>query len=179
MTDSRPPPAAPSASGAVPVRERTVRWEDPYLALQQAGGRSGLELLQAMRDGALPHPPIAMLLDFTLVVAEHGRTTFACTPGEHHHNPIGSVHGGLAATLLDSAMGCAVQTTLEAGTGYTTLDLSVRYVRPLQAGDGTVECTGHVVSRGQRVATAEGRVLDARGRLCATGTTSCLLFPLA
>jgi uncharacterized protein (TIGR00369 family) len=137
----------------------------------------GLEHLEAIRDGRFPGPPIAELLGFELVEVGHGRATFAVEPGEQHYNPIGVVHGGLAATLLDSAMGCAVQTTLEAGVGFTTLDLNVTFLRPMTVDTGKVLCEAAIVHTGSRVATAEGRVFSARtGKLMATGTCSCVML---
>ena len=138
---------------------------------------SGLELLEAMLAGALPGPPIAELMGFSAVLVEEGRVVFASEPGPQHFNPIGSVHGGFAATLLDSAMGCAVHSTLPAGTGYSTLDISVRYLRPMGVDTGRVECEGRIVHRGRRTATAEGRLTRASdGALVATGTTSCIVL---
>jgi uncharacterized protein (TIGR00369 family) len=110
---------------------------------------------------------------------DDGRIVFSMHPGEHLHNPIGMVHGGALATLLDTAMGCAVQTTLAAGQAYSTLDLQVRFVRPVVAGGPLLRCEGTVVHRGRRVVTGEGRVVDDTGRLYAHGTTSCLVLDLA
>jgi uncharacterized protein (TIGR00369 family) len=139
---------------------------------------SGLEHLEAIRDGVLPPPPIAQLLGLDLVELGLGRATFEVVPGEQHYNPIGVVHGGLAATLLDSAMGCAVQTTLDVGVGFTTLDLNCTFVRPMTVDTGRVLCEGTVVHKGSRVATAEGRVFSARtGKLIAHGTSACVLLP--
>jgi uncharacterized protein (TIGR00369 family) len=139
---------------------------------------SGLEHLEAMRDGRVPPPPIAELMSIELVEVGHGRATFAVMPGAKHYNPIGVVHGGLAATLLDSAMGCAVQSTLDAGVGYTTLDLNTTFVRPMTSETGRVMCEAVVVHAGSRIATAEGRVFSARsGKLIATGTCSCVILP--
>jgi uncharacterized protein (TIGR00369 family) len=116
-------------------------------------------------------------MGFDLVEVGHGRATFAVEPGVRHYNPIGVVHGGLAATLLDSAMGCAVQTTLEPGTGYTTLDLSTTFLRPMTVDTGRVICEATVIHTGSRIATAEGRVFSARtGKLIATGTSSCVIL---
>ena len=138
---------------------------------------SGLEHLEAIRDGKLPPPPIAELLGFDLVELGSGRATFSVLPGPQHYNPIGAVHGGLAATLLDSAMGCAVQTTLEAGVGYTTLDLNATFVRRITAGTGRVLCEATVVHAGSRIATAEGRVFALRtGKLLAHGTCTCVIL---
>jgi uncharacterized protein (TIGR00369 family) len=138
---------------------------------------SGLAHLEAIRDGRFPSPPIAELLGLELVEVGHGRATFAVVPGERHYNPIGVVHGGLAATLLDSAMGCAVQSTLEAGTGYTTLDLNTTFLRPMTSETGRVVCEAVVVHAGSRIASAEGRVFSARsGKLIATGTCTCVIL---
>jgi uncharacterized protein (TIGR00369 family) len=160
------------------TRSRTVEWEDPMVGAARARELSGLEYLAAIRDGDVPPPPIAVLLGFAPVELEEGRVTFAATPAEYHYNPIGMVHGGLAATLLDSAMGCAVQTTLPAGVGYSTLELKVNFTRPITADTGRVLCTAEVVHRGGRVGTAEGRlVAEETGKLLAHATTTCLIFP--
>jgi uncharacterized protein (TIGR00369 family) len=158
-------------------RSRTITWEDPVTAAQAAAGMSGLEALEAIGDGRLPPPPIAALLGFEPVEVGPGRAVFAATPDESHYNPIGVVHGGLAATLLDSAMGCAVQTTLPAGSGYTTLELKVNFVRAITRDTGPVRCEGRVVHGGTTVATAEGRVIaEDSGKLLAHGTATCLVF---
>jgi uncharacterized protein (TIGR00369 family) len=137
---------------------------------------SGLELLRAIAAGELPPAPIGELMGFQPVEVEEGRVVFACVPEERHYNPIGSVHGGLAATLLDSAMGCAVHSTLPAGVGYTTLDITVNYTRAITADTGRILCEGTIVHRGGRVATAQGRVFaEEGGRLLAHGTTTCLI----
>lgn len=137
---------------------------------------TGLELLRAIAAGEAPGAPIAELMGFEPVEAEEGRVVFACVPEHRHYNPIGTVHGGLAATLLDSAMGCAVHTTLPAGVGYTTLELKVNFTRPITSETGRVLCEGSVVHRGGRVATAEGRVVaEGSGKLLAHGTTTCLI----
>ena len=156
---------------------RTVSWEDPVAAAEAAAGMSGLEALEAIRDGRLPAPPIAKLLGIEPLVLAHGRAVFGATPDESHYNPIGVVHGGLAATLLDSAMGCAVQSTLPAGMGYTTLELKVNFVRAMTRDTGPIRCEGRVLHEGKTVATAEGRVVAERtGKLLAHGTATCLVF---
>ena len=140
---------------------------------------TGLELLRAIAAGEAPGAPIAELMGFEPVEAEEGRVVFACVPGPQHYNPIGSVHGGLAATLLDSAMGCAVQSTLPEGRGYTTLELKVNFTRAITTDTGRIVCEGKVLHRGGRVATAEGRVIAERtGKLLAHGTTTCLILSL-
>jgi uncharacterized protein (TIGR00369 family) len=157
-------------------RTRTVSWEDPRALAEAARGLSGLEFLRKVAAGELPRPPISALMNFGVAEIEEGRAVFTAEPAEYHYNPIGVVHGGLAATLLDSAMGCAVHTTLPAGAGYTTLEIKVNFVRPLTAETGAVRCEARVVHVGGRTATAEGRVLDAAGRLYAHATTTCLVF---
>ena len=143
----------------------------------EARAMTGLELLRAIAAGEIPGPPIAELMGFERVAVEDGRVVFACVPGAQHYNPIGVVHGGLAATLLDSAMGCAVHSTLPAGAGYTTLELKVNFTRPITSETGRILCEGTVVHRGGRVATAEGRVIaEDTGKLLAHGTTTCLIF---
>ncbi len=136
----------------------------------------GLSAMRALIAGELPPAPIATLLGFELVQVEEGRVVFAAEPGDQHYNPIGTVHGGLAATLIDSATGCAVHTTLPAGTGYTTTDLQVRFVRAITRDTGRIECVGEVVHRGRTLATAEAR-LTAGDRLLAHGTASLLILP--
>ena len=137
-----------------------------------------MEYLQKIVSGELPPPPIAALMNFRIAELSDGRAVFTVEPAEYHYNPIGVVHGGVAATLLDTAMGCAVQSTLPRGRAYTTLDVQVRYLRPLTLETGRVLGMGLVVHAGGRIATAEGRITDEAGRLYATGTTSCLLFDI-
>ena len=157
-------------------RTRTVMWEDPHALAEAGRGLSGLEYLQKIVTGELPRPPISALLDFGLTELSEGRAVFTVEPAEYHYNPIGVVHGGLAAILLDSAMGCAVQSTLPAGAGYTTLEIKVNYVRPMKVGTGQVRCEAEVIHVGGRTATAEGRIVDEEGKLYAHGTTTCIIF---
>ncbi len=139
---------------------------------------SGLEFLTALAKGDLPAPPITRTLGFTLAEVSEGRALFRGKPIFDYYNPIGSVHGGWAATLLDSCMACAVQTTLPAGSGYTTLEIKVNFVRAITEASGTVEAEGRVVQSGRRVGVSEGRLTDSAGRLLAHGTTTCLIFAL-
>jgi uncharacterized protein (TIGR00369 family) len=157
-------------------RTRTVVWEDPLPAARAARGMSGLEYLRSLLRGDLPSPPIAHLLGFGLLEVAEGRAAFWAEPGEHHYNPIGMVHGGLVATLLDSALGSAIHTTLPAGTSYTTLELKVNFIRALGRDSPRVRCEGEVIHVGGRIATAQGRVRDESGTLYAHGTTTCLLL---
>jgi uncharacterized protein (TIGR00369 family) len=137
---------------------------------------AGIDYVRAIFAGELPPPPIAELMGFRGVEVELGRAVFEFEPGPQHYNPIGSVHGGVAMTLLDSAMGCAIHSTLEAGVRYTTLEVKTNFVRPMTVDTGLVRCEGTVLHAGSRVATAEGRVVDAVGKLLAHGTTTCLIL---
>jgi uncharacterized protein (TIGR00369 family) len=139
---------------------------------------SGLEFLQAIARGELPGPPIAKTLGFNLAEVEEGRAVFISEPGLHHYNPIGTVHAGFTATLLDSCMACAVHSTLPKGTGYTTMEFKISLLRPMTTETGPVRAEGTLLSRGRRAATAEGRLTDAQGKLLAHATTTCLIFAL-
>jgi uncharacterized protein (TIGR00369 family) len=144
---------------------------------ERAREMPGLEFLRAIRDGDLPAAPIQELMGFELVEVEEGDVAFRATPGERHYNPIGVVHGGLAATLLDSAMGASVHSTLPLGSAYTTLEIKLNLVRPMVADGGTVLARGRVIHRGSRVATADGRVVrEADGKLLAHGTSTCMVL---
>jgi uncharacterized protein (TIGR00369 family) len=155
-----------------------VTWQDPLAALPAAAGMSGLEFMKAVVDGKLPPPPIMATMGMTGGEVEEGRAVFLGEAGEFLYNPIGMVHGGFAMTILDSAMGCAIHTTLAAGERYTTLETKVNFVRPITADTGPVRCEGVVVHRGGRVATAEGRLIaQDSGKLLAHGTTTCLVIP--
>ena len=157
-------------------RTRTYTWDDPLELVARASGLSGLEALQLIQAGTLPPPPIAQTLGFGRIEVEEGRAMFEIEPAEFHYNPIGVVHGGLALALLDSAMGCAVHSTLPAGVAYTTLEVKANFVRPLTASTGLVRCIGTVVHGGRTVATAEGRVVDGDGKLYAHGTSTLLIL---
>ena len=167
---------SPTAWGA--PRSRTVEWHDPMITAAGAVQRSGLETMAAIRDGLLPPPPIAMLMQMDVVALEEGRVEFSCTVDESVYNPIGVVHGGLVCTLLDTVAGCAVHTTLPAGFGYTSIELKVSYLRAVHAASGPLTAVGRVIKPGRRVAFAEGEVLDAAGRSVATASSSLLVFPL-
>ena len=160
------------------VLERSlgIRWDDP--AALAAAGRtmSGIDFLRAIRDRRLPAPPIAKLLGFELVEIEPGHAVFECLPGEQHYNPIGVVHGGLAMTLLDSAMGCCVHTRMPAGGAYTTLEAKTNLVRAITDRTGTLRAIGKLVHFGNRIATAEGRLVDTDGKLYAHATTTCIVL---
>jgi uncharacterized protein (TIGR00369 family) len=157
--------------------ELSVSWQDPASLAERARAMAGLEFLEAIRDGELPAAPIQALMGFQLVEVEEGRVAFRATPGEQHYNPIGVVHGGLAATLLDSAMGASVHSTLPLGSAYSTLETKFNLVRAVTADGGTLLASGRVVHRGSRVATAEGRIVrEGDGKLVAHGTSTCLVI---
>jgi uncharacterized protein (TIGR00369 family) len=161
--------------------ERAVRGmmaEVGVVSPQILKSASGLDLLTRMLQGELPPPPIARTLGFFLVGVARGEAVFQGMPAMEHYNPLGMVHGGYFCTLLDSAVGCAVHTTLRAGTGYTTLELKTNFIRPLTTTTGPVRAIGKVVHTGKTTAVAEGRIVDADGKLYAHGTTTCLVFPL-
>jgi uncharacterized protein (TIGR00369 family) len=157
-------------------RSRSVTWYDPAVTVSGGAGLSGLEFMQAMMAGRLPPPPIAQLLNMRLREVQQGLVVFECKPDESVYNPIGVVHGGLACTLTDSAIGCAVQTTLAAGVGYTSIDITVNYLRPVTLNSGTLVATGRVTKPGRRVASAAAEVHDGSGRLVATATSNCLIM---
>jgi uncharacterized protein (TIGR00369 family) len=159
------------------LRSRSFSWEDPAATAAAAAGLSGLQTMRAIVDGTLAPPPIARMLDFEIIEVEHGRAVFAMQPAEWMYNPIGMVHGGIAATLLDSCMGCAVHTTLEPGVAYTTTDLQVRFIRAMSDTTGRVLAEGRVVHRGRRTATAEGRVfVESDETLIAHASTGCVIL---
>jgi len=157
-------------------RELAVTWSDPAELAAAGVAMSGIEFLRAIRDGRLSAPPIARLLGFRLVEVEPGHAVFEVLPAEQHYNPIGVVHGGLAMTLLDSAMGCAVQTHMPAGGGYTTLEAKTNLTRPITSRTGMLRAIGKALHVGSRVATAEGRLVDAAGKLYAHASTTCMVL---
>lgn len=137
---------------------------------------TGLALIRAIHEGKLPGAPMAALMNMRCGAVEEGRVVFLGQPDKQHLNPLGSVHGGYAATLLDSAMGCAVHTTLPAGIGYTTLEFKINLVRAISTVAGEVRCEGWVVHRGRSIATAEGKLVGPDGKLLAHGSTTCMIF---
>lgn len=161
------------------LEARLSRSTGPGVAtLEQLKALSGLEFLQRIIDGRLPRPPIADTLSFYLVEAEKGRAVFQGVPRTEHLNPLGGVHGGWTATLLDSTMACAVQTVLAAGQGYTTVEFKLNLVRPISPQSGPLRAEGKVVAAGRTIATAEGRLVGEDGKLYAHGTETCLVISL-
>jgi len=156
-------------------RTRTFDWEDPTPFWRRLEGKSGLELLQRAIAGEFPPSPMAKLMDIHLTEVERGRAIFTGTPQEFHYNPLGTVHGGFGATLLDSAMGCAVHSALNAGDIYTTLEFKINFVRALTHDSGEVRGIGRLISETRTTAIAEGRIEDGEGTLYAFATTTCLI----
>jgi uncharacterized protein (TIGR00369 family) len=159
-------------------RSLTVTWDDPLIGALQVKDMSGLEFLRAIIDGSISPPPIAKLMGFELGSVEFGKAVFTAEPNESHYNPIGTVHGGLVCTLLDSVAGCAAQSTLPKGMGYTSLEIKVNYLRPVLATSGTLTATGVVTKPGSRVAFVDATVTDASGKLVATASSTLLIFPI-
>jgi uncharacterized protein (TIGR00369 family) len=164
------------AAGGEDARQRTVRWDDPAASQEAAGRLAGIQFLEAIRDGRLPEAPVSRLMGFALTEVEAGRAVFECEPSESLYNPVGSVHGGVISTLLDSALSCAVHTMLPPGTGYTTAELKVNFVRPVMTGTGRLRSEGRVIHVGSRLATAEARLTDATGKLYAHAVGTCLVL---
>ncbi|MCL4184607.1 MAG: PaaI family thioesterase [Burkholderiaceae bacterium] len=163
------------------AREREVRLllaSPGKIPVEEIARTGGLQFLERIGRGEVPSPPIMQTLDFVPVEVERGRAVFQGTPKPDYYNPIGSVHGGYIATLLDSAVGCAVQTMLERGFGYTTLELKVNFVRALTDRTGPVRAEGHVVNVSRQIGVAQGRLVDAAGRMYAWASTTCMIFPL-
>jgi uncharacterized protein (TIGR00369 family) len=158
------------------ARSRTYSWIDPSATLAALAGLSGIELLSAVGRGELPLPPIMRTLGIEALDVGEGWIRFGMVPQEMHYNPLGTVHGGVLATLLDSATGCAVHSVLPAGFGYTSMDLTTKYLRSVTADTGKVIATGTLLSRGSRTALAEAKLTDARDRLLAHATSTCLIF---
>jgi uncharacterized protein (TIGR00369 family) len=173
IADQRPSLAAGEQA---PSRERCYAWADPSAAAAAARQLSGEAFFAELTGGALPPPPVAQTLGFTAVSVSEGVARFELDPQEFHYNPIGSVHGGVIATLCDSACGCAVHSLLPAGAYYTSLDLSVKFLRPVTADTGRLVCEGTVLHMGGRSALAEARLIGPDGRLHAQATSSCMIF---
>lgn len=160
----------------MPDRERSYAWEDPT-ALAQAGSHmAGLEYLRAMQTGELPHPPICATIGFRFVEFVEGRAVMELEPGEHHYNPIGTVHGSVIVALLDSVTGSAVHTTLPAGVGYTTTSINTTFLRAVRGDTGTLRAEGRLIRAGRRMALAEAELTDAEGTLYAHATASCMIL---
>ena len=158
------------------TRTLSVTWQDPMGLAQAARTLSGIEFLRGIRDGRLAPAPIQELIGMKLAEVEEGRAVWELVPAEQHYNPIGVAHAGIAATLLDSAMACAVHSTLPPGKGYTTLEFKINLVRGVTLKTGRLRATGKVVHAGKSTATAEGRLEDASGALYAHASTTCIIL---
>jgi uncharacterized protein (TIGR00369 family) len=166
-----------AASNPDTSRSRTLTWQDPVATASAGATMTGMEYMTAIVSGAMPPPPIAVTMRLRPVELEEGRVIFEGEPGEEHYNPIGVVHGGYAATLLDSALGCAVHTTLPAGVGYTSLGLEAKYVRPITRDTGRVLCEARVLYRGRKQATSEANLTAAgSGKLLAHGIATSMIL---
>ena len=157
------------------VRTRTITWHDPAEALGLAMSLTGLDFLHRIAAGQIPPPPVAELVGFRPTYVMPGRVVFAYEPREEHYNPLGTVHGGILATVLDTVMGCAVQSLLDAGVGYVTIELNTSFVRPVTLATGSLRAEGTVVHPGSRVSTAEAKLLDEADRLYAHATSTFLV----
>ncbi len=160
-------------------RSKHVTWDDPSAARRQARKMSGSEFFKAMRRGEIPEPPFGKLLGMDLFDIGEGTFTMTLQPQECHYNPMGCVHGGILATILDSVMSASVHTALPAGKGYMTLEIKVSFLKPVFEHTGEVMAEGKVISCGSQVATAEGRLTDVNGTIYATGSTTCLVYDLS
>ena len=158
------------------TRERTYTWEDPKVLTDAGRDLSGLDFLSKIGNGELPEAPAGATTGIVPVAVGDGWAEFAMEPAEWHFNPIGSVHGGMLAGLADSALGCAVHTKLPAGTGYTSLDLAIKFTRAANLDSGVLRCRADVISIGRRTATAEAQVVDSSGRVVAHAIATCLLL---
>jgi uncharacterized protein (TIGR00369 family) len=166
-----------AASSPETSRSRTLVWQDPIPTAAAGATMTGLDYMSAVVKGEMPPPPIAVTMRLRPVELEEGRVVFEGEPGEEHYNPIGVVHGGYAATLLDSALGCAVHTTLPAGVAYTSLGLEAKFVRPISRDTGRVLCEANVLYRGRKQATAEAKLTAAEsGKLLAHGVATCMIL---
>lgn len=166
----------PSLAAWGEPRSKTVHWYDPMVTAAAGQPLSGVDFIRAIRDGAIPPPPIAMLFGMQIREVEVGRVVFECEPDESAYNPIGVVHGGLVCTLSDTVAGCAVHTTLDAGVAYTSIDINVSYLRPVTKDSGVLRATGHITKPGRRIAYCSAEIVDQAGKVVATASSSCLVM---
>ncbi|MDQ6766415.1 MAG: PaaI family thioesterase [Candidatus Eremiobacteraeota bacterium] len=159
-----------------PDRTRTVTWQDPSIVVDAAKTRSGIERLRAVMDEEVPSAPMAILVGIKLTQVEPGRVVFEGTAAEYHYNLGGVAHGGLACTMLDSALGCAVTSMLPAGRSCATTDLHVRFIRPITLQSGALRCAATIIHVGKTIGTAEAKLTDSAGRLCAHATAACAIL---
>jgi uncharacterized protein (TIGR00369 family) len=158
------------------TRNRTYNWEDPALLASQANQLNGLEFLEKMIKAELPFPPLLHTLDFKVSAIHPGRAEFTFQPQEFHFNPLGSVHGGVITAVLDSAMGCTLHSVLPLGTGYTTIDIKVNFLKSVNIKTGLMRATGAIINQGNRTALLEARLIDENGKLYAFATSTCMIL---
>ena len=159
-------------------RTKTLTWQDPMIGATAMTTMSGIDYMRALQAGDFPPPPILAVMNLDLLEVGEGTVTFTAQPDESHYNPIGAVHGGFACTVLDSVTGCAVQTTLPHGFGYTSLEIKVNYLAGITATTGPLTAVGTVIKPGKRVAFAEGVLTDSAGKVVATASSTLLVFPI-
>ena len=157
-------------------RTKTISWQDPMEGAQKAAGMSGMEYLQAMADGQIPMPPLVHTLDLQAVSFERGQAIFSFIPQEFHYNPIGTVHGGVITSILDSAMGCSLHSLLDAGTAYTTLELKVNFLKAITIKTGKLQAIGKMIHSGNRTALVEGQLIDSNGTIYAHAVSTCMIL---
>lgn len=158
--------------------ERTYRWADPTEIMAAAQGQSGLDLMRAMAEGRVPPPPVGSLIGVNGFTAEKGKVTMGFDPAEFHYNALGTVHGGVIATVVDMVLGSAVHSTLKAGQGFTTLTLELKYHRAVTAKSGRLTAVAEVVTRGREIVTAEAKLIDKNDRLFANATSTLMILKL-
>jgi len=157
-------------------RTRIFTWEDPKIGAEKARKMNGLDYLNAMDSGEIPPPPIIKTMDFTLDKIEKGQISFGFTPEEFHYNPIGTVHGGVIATILDSAMGCTIHSVLEEGIGYTTLELKINYLKAVTIDSGKLTAVGKIIHGGKSTALVEAQLVDENGNVYAHAVSTCMIL---
>lgn len=171
-----PTPGDQPGDGWGTPHDKTISFYDPRVVTDAGRELAGVEVIQAIADGRLPRPPMAALFGYAITEVADGEVRFEMTPDESMYNPIGAIHGGVVCTLLDTVIGCAFHTTLPAGVGYTSIELKVNYLRPIQADGGPLTGHGWVTKRGRRVGFGEGDVRDAEGKVVATASGSLLVL---
>jgi uncharacterized protein (TIGR00369 family) len=157
-------------------RVHTLSWEDPKISARDAGSISGIDYLSAIKNGQIPAPPAAKLVGYHIAEVENGRAVFTLTPAEYHYNPFATVHGGVASTILDTALTAAVLSTLPVGAGCSTLEIKVNFIRPITRKTGEMRCEARIIHVGKRIATAAGKLVDGNQKLYAHAMGTCLIF---
>ncbi len=158
------------------MQRKTITWHPPEASRRDTASHTGLEYLQALKDGRVERPPAAVLVGYRIASLAAGRVCYELVPEEAHYNPFATVHGGILVTLMDSALTAAVISTLPRGQSCSTAEIKVNFLRPVTAANGRLVCEAHLVHAGRRLAAAEGKIRDHQGRLCAMGTGSCLIY---